>query len=62
MMNHLAEQPCDVELPCDLDDFVLEALTLLFNSFNSLFCGVEEGLDRKANHIQALFLSFRSGR
>lgn len=34
-MDHLAEQSCDVELPCDLD-VVLEALTLLFNSFSSL--------------------------
>lgn len=51
-MNHLAEQSCDVRLPRDLDDVVLEALALLLNSFNSPFYGSEEGLERKASHIR----------
>lgn len=39
----MAEQSCNVKLPRDLDDAVLEALALLFNSFHSPFCGRGRG-------------------
>lgn len=37
VVNHLAEQSCDVKSPRDLDDVVLEALTLPFISFPFLW-------------------------
>lgn len=56
MMNHLAEEPWDVELH-DLDDLLIfRNLALPFNSCNSYSegRGMEEELERKANHIQVL--------
>lgn len=49
LMNHLAEQPCAVELPRDLDDLFLEALTLSLNLFG--FCSVVGKTDWKGGPV-----------